>query len=236
MLCFSASSPTIEWPSGMRVLIHHDGRLQWEPRSDITTSCKLDLLAFPFDIQKCSVLLGSPIYSTSKVNLTSNSEEILLADFSDSADWLVSQSSVLWSEASLHCWHTSSKCPQLTFSLTLMRRSLYYWLVILLPAFVLSVLSLVTFWVPIQDGSKSHMAAIVLLAFTAFLFVAMEATPLCPLHIPILGKVSGQGSLRRPPMSSLIQITIMHRCNPVVNGFAIDSHDLFRLLHSKKYS
>ena len=180
----------MDWPPSLRVLIHHDGKLQWEPAYDVTTSCALDLLTFPFDVQECSVILGSPVYSTSKVNLTSRSEDLLLTNYSNSADWLLADTEIMWSEVTSDCWQANSRCPQLTFKMTLTRRSLYYWLVVILPALVLSILSLVTFWVPIQDGSKSHLAVIVLITFTAFLFVATEATPLCPLHIPLLGNTS----------------------------------------------
>ena len=46
----------------MGVLISHTGRIHWEPGGIFSTTCDMDITFFPFDIQKCSIVVGTWAY------------------------------------------------------------------------------------------------------------------------------------------------------------------------------
>jgi len=46
----------------IRVLLHSDGRLHWEPGGIFKTTCDIDIGNFPFDTQHCPMLIGAYSY------------------------------------------------------------------------------------------------------------------------------------------------------------------------------
>ena len=51
----------------IRVLLHSDGRLHWEPGGIFKTTCDIDIGHFPFDTQHCPMLIGAYSYYRSAV-------------------------------------------------------------------------------------------------------------------------------------------------------------------------
>jgi len=43
----------------IRVLIAHNGVVHWEPGGVFTTTCDIEILYFPFDMQACEIILGT---------------------------------------------------------------------------------------------------------------------------------------------------------------------------------
>jgi len=46
----------------IRVLIAHDGVVHWEPGGVFMTTCDIEILYFPFDMQACQIELGACLY------------------------------------------------------------------------------------------------------------------------------------------------------------------------------
>lgn len=46
----------------IRVLLHSNGRLHWEPGGIFKTTCDIDIAYFPFDSQNCPLVIGSYSY------------------------------------------------------------------------------------------------------------------------------------------------------------------------------
>ncbi len=42
----------------IRVLLAHDGWMHWEPGGIFRTTCDIDITYFPFDVQRCPLLIG----------------------------------------------------------------------------------------------------------------------------------------------------------------------------------
>jgi len=54
----------------IRVLLHSDGRLHWEPGGIFKTTCDIDIGNFPFDTQHCPLLIGAYSYYRSAVSIS----------------------------------------------------------------------------------------------------------------------------------------------------------------------
>ena len=67
------------------------------------------------------------------------------------------------------------------------RRIHYYFVNIMLPCFMLSVLVLVAFCIPPEAGEKISCGISVLLAFTVFLLMVSETVPKTSLQMPVIG-------------------------------------------------
>lgn len=87
----------------IRVLLSHDGRLHWEPGGIFRTTCDIDITYFPFDTQRCPVLIGAYSYYSSKMNITNASDIILMHDFQQNGEWHIQSTSAKWNLTILDC-------------------------------------------------------------------------------------------------------------------------------------
>ena len=94
----------------IRVLLHSDGLLHWEPGLDAScrhpcempsyhlelhwepggifrTTCDINIAYFPFDSQRCLLLIGAYSYHSSRMNITNASRAISTHDFSVNGEW-----------------------------------------------------------------------------------------------------------------------------------------------------
>lgn len=73
-----------------RVVVSHDGLVQWVPLCKWTTTCSIDVTYFPFDVQRCRVIFANWIYMAHQVNLTLAAPTTLnLKEFSNNSEWLL---------------------------------------------------------------------------------------------------------------------------------------------------
>jgi len=80
----------------IRVLLHSDGRLHWEPGGIFRTTCDIDIAYFPFDSQICPLLIGAYSYHSTRMNITNASSAISTHDFRINGEWHVASTSAHW--------------------------------------------------------------------------------------------------------------------------------------------
>ncbi|VDO87497.1 unnamed protein product [Schistosoma margrebowiei] len=78
--------------------------------------------------------------------------------------------------------------PDLRFTIYMRRRTLYYLFNIIFPCLWLTVLSLVSFWLPPDSGEKITLGITVLLAFSVFMLLIAENMPATSEFVPLIGK------------------------------------------------
>lgn len=172
----------------IRVLLHSDGRLHWEPGGIFRTTCDIDIALFPFDTQHCPLLIGAYSYPSSKMNITNASSLISTHDFRINGEWEVYRTSAVWNITMLSC--AQDGYPHVIFTLHLERRCKFYIMNIVLPCVMLSVLIMIGFCLPPDAGEKISLGISVLLAFTVFLLMIADAIPRTSLAIPLIGKTN----------------------------------------------
>ena len=78
--------------------------------------------------------------------------------------------------------------PDVTITLVIRRKILYYTYNVILPCMMLSVLTLLVFCIPPDSGEKIALGVTVLLAFSVFMLAISEKLPETSESIPLLGK------------------------------------------------
>ena len=74
MLCCSAVTFYEEtYYEYFRVHVNHRGRVIWAFGGKFETSCEMDTLLYPFDLQKCPIVIANWIYTASAVDLVNGS-------------------------------------------------------------------------------------------------------------------------------------------------------------------
>lgn len=57
-----------------KAVLHHDGRVIWNPPAIYKSACLIDIQYFPFDKQECKMKFGSWTYDGNQVDLRHNKE------------------------------------------------------------------------------------------------------------------------------------------------------------------
>jgi len=80
----------------IRVLLHSDGLLHWEPGGIFRTTCDINIAYFPFDSQRCPLLIGAYSYHSTRMNITNASRAISTHDFRVNGEWHIITTSAEW--------------------------------------------------------------------------------------------------------------------------------------------
>ena len=139
------------------VVVNNKGKTLWMPQAILRSSCSFDTKYFPFDVQKCHLKFGSWTYNGNKLNIDFVSQQSFdLSNFVVSNEW-----DIMENYATRHVkYYTccpNEPYPDLTFYLTLHRKVAFYTFILVLPCALLSLLTLVIFWVPPESPAKLQL-------------------------------------------------------------------------------
>ncbi|ESO84741.1 hypothetical protein LOTGIDRAFT_131697, partial [Lottia gigantea] len=169
------------------VVVQHTGNLLWMPQAILNSSCSFDTLYFPFDEQTCYLKFGSWTYSGDQLNV----EFLLGQDKMDLHEYMKSNEWDLIDNSGKRNVKYYSCCPEpyidLTFKLSFRRRVAFYTFILILPCGLLSLLTLVIFWVPPESPAKLQLGMNIFLAFFVLLLLLADYTPRAATTIPLIG-------------------------------------------------
>ncbi|CAH1268275.1 CHRNA9 [Branchiostoma lanceolatum] len=194
------------------VALDFTGHIYWDSPAITKSSCEVDVSFFPFDRQKCRLTFGSWTYSGSQIDVWNESFTGDLTDYVRNAEWeLVGMPSIRNLIVYGCC---PDPFPDVTFSINLERKSLYYIFNLILPCMLISMLAPMSFYLPADSGEKVSLGITVLLALTVFQLVVAEALPPSE-NIPLIGKYY-IASMTLMSLSTGMSCFVMniHHCGP----------------------
>ncbi|XP_050402295.1 neuronal acetylcholine receptor subunit alpha-7 isoform X2 [Patella vulgata] len=166
-------------------MVSYKGKVFWPPIVKFRSTCHIDITYFPFDDQLCHMKFGSWAYDGFQVDVFNRSNPIDLSNFVSNGEW-----DLLSVKAERHV--VKYPCcpepfPDVTFSIHLRRRTLYYMYNVIVPCIMLSVLTLLVFWMSPDSGEKVTLGLTVLLAFSVFMLLIAENMPATSSFVPLIG-------------------------------------------------
>ncbi|XP_070551989.1 neuronal acetylcholine receptor subunit alpha-10-like [Ptychodera flava] len=173
------------------------------------TTCTIDATYFPFDEQRCSLKFGSWSYDGGMIDLyldeTTGSTEAYVSNGEwDLVGFPSQRNSILYS-----C------CPNpyvdVTYTLHIRRRSLFYIYNIVLPAVLLFILVLVGFYLPSDCGERMTLFVTSMLALMVFLTLASDFMPPTSESTPYI-------------QSYLITTIALVAVSSLLTAFTLDMH------------
>jgi nicotinic acetylcholine receptor len=78
--------------------------------------------------------------------------------------------------------------PDLTFNITMRRKTLFYTVNLIIPCVAISLMTLLVFYLPSECGEKVTLSTSILVSLTVFLLLLAEIVPPTSLAVPLLGK------------------------------------------------
>ena len=166
-----------------RATIFNDGTIMWIPGFQWRTVCTVDLYHFPFDTQLCHVKFTSWQYGGNFVNF-STLGDIMLNVYEPNEQWELLNTSMWTDQLPV----SERELPVLGFSLLIRRKPMYYMLNVLVPAFTISLVSVMVFLLPTEAGEKISLSITVLLSYVLLLIIVSDVTPKSGDSIPLISE------------------------------------------------
>ncbi|CAG0899685.1 unnamed protein product [Darwinula stevensoni] len=167
------------------VLIYPNGEVLWVPPAIYQSSCTIDVTYFPFDQQTCLMKFGSWTFNGDQVSLHlyNNKKYVDLSDYWKSGTW-----DIIEVPAYLNVYEGTPKDTDITFYITIRRKTLFYTVNLILPTVLISFLCVLVFYLPAEAGEKVTLGISILLSLVVFLLLVSKILPPTSLVLPLIAK------------------------------------------------
>ncbi|XP_038672981.1 5-hydroxytryptamine receptor 3A-like isoform X1 [Scyliorhinus canicula] len=174
-------------PELLYLYVHHTGKVIYGRPLRIVSSCNLNILYFPFDIQKCP-LSASPItlrdYDV-KLHLEQTSEEVTSKStkiFASKGEWELIQ--IEASEKKfLDDW---ASYDYVSWEVTIKRRPMFYIVNLLIPSAFLMATDIMSFYLPTHSFDRASFKMTLMLGYSVFLIIVKDLLPSNSTHTPLI--------------------------------------------------
>ncbi|XP_013099122.1 acetylcholine receptor subunit beta-like 2 isoform X2 [Stomoxys calcitrans] len=178
-----------------KATLKYTGEVFWEPPAIYKSSCEMNVEYFPYDEQICFMKFGSWTYNGAQVDLKhldqvpgSNLVQIGidLSEFYLSVEWDILEVPATKNEE--YYPDTLEPFSDITFKLTMRRKTLFYTVNLIIPCVALTFLTVLVFYLPSDSGEKVTLCISILVSLTVFFLLLAEIIPPTSLAVPLLGK------------------------------------------------
>ncbi|XP_052776614.1 neuronal acetylcholine receptor subunit alpha-7-like [Mya arenaria] len=218
--------------NSLKVIVNHDGKVEWNPTEVFQTTCAADVRKFPFDTQKCSMVFEAFGYTGKEVKMQSLEDHIDFHGYGSTAGWTIVETEM---EAIVS--DDGDDDIHIICSLTLRRNPVYFILNVFLPIVLLSFMNICVFILPVQSGEKASFVITVFLALAVFLTIVSGNLPENSDNVSMLNVYVFISTLLSVLIAivTIVQIRLYHRDPelPVPNCLQSMAH-LFTT-HAKKF-
>ncbi|KAL3060159.1 hypothetical protein OYC64_014692 [Pagothenia borchgrevinki] len=166
------------------VLVNSSGFCEYLPPGIFVSTCSVDVRWFPFDIQRCELKFGSWTFDGWLLDLQMKEADV--SGYMTNGEWDLLEVPGDRHELFYDC--CAEPYPDVTFVVTLRRRTLFYALNLLMPCVLLSSMTLVCFLLPANSGEKISLGITVLLSLTVFMLMVAEIMPATSDSVPLIGQ------------------------------------------------
>ncbi|XP_052079759.1 acetylcholine receptor subunit alpha-like isoform X3 [Mytilus californianus] len=165
----------------MRIL--KEGKVNWAQMRMITTHCESDITYYPFDTQKCSIVLSTWSYSNSEVTILFDNNPVVMDFFSENGEWVYAGYGT-----SVYTEYRGDIFPfdMAKLEFKFVRRPGFMVMNIILPVIGVAILTSFVFKVAVDSGEKIGYCLTVMLAYAVYLTLVADNMPTTSVNISIL--------------------------------------------------
>lgn len=181
----SAEANIVEHYAKTNKIVYSSGNVLWVPTAKFETYCAMDLKLWPFDVQNCSIKIGSWTYSGHQIDLQiADSAADITEYYHENSEW-----KILKTGTERHTKYYAC-CPDpyidLTFNLLIQRRSPMFKAIVITPAIVVVFMTLASFWLPPQSGEKLLLNGIACVVICILLMFFSQLLPILAASPPLI--------------------------------------------------
>lgn len=185
---YNFADPRLKEQRETLVVVEYDGAVMWMPQAILRSNCPFSTTYFPFDAQMCRLKFGSWTYDGTQLDLEffQDAQMMSLANYLSATEWDIVDNFANKTEFFYDCC-PNQPYPDLTFYIKIKRKVAFYTFILILPCALLSLLTLVIFWVPPESPAKLVLGMNVFVAFFVLLLLLAESTPKAAESVPLIG-------------------------------------------------
>ncbi|KAL4227369.1 Neuronal acetylcholine receptor subunit alpha-7 [Mactra antiquata] len=186
ILMYNSADEKFDGTYHSNVVVKSDGSCDWIPPGMFRSTCSIDISWFPFDDQKCELKFGSWTHDGRYLDLQmADASGGDISSFIRNGEWELIGVPVKRNVQEYEC------CPEfyidLTYTIHIRRRTLYYGFNIIIPCLLISSMSLLLFLLPPDAGEKISLGVTILLSLMVFLLLVAETMPPTSDALPLIG-------------------------------------------------
>ncbi|XP_016418488.1 neuronal acetylcholine receptor subunit alpha-7-like [Sinocyclocheilus rhinocerous] len=184
ILLYNSADERFDATFHTNVLVNSSGACQYLPPGIFKSTCYIDVRWFPFDLQRCDLKFGSWTYGGWSLDLQMIDADI--TGYIANGEWDLVEVPGRRNEKFYDC--CKEPYPDVTFTVVMRRRTLYYGLNLLIPCVLISTLALLVFLLPADSGEKISLGITVLLSLTVFMLLVAEIMPATSDSVPLIAQ------------------------------------------------
>ncbi|CAB3400753.1 unnamed protein product [Caenorhabditis bovis] len=191
VLLYNSADENFDSTYPVNYVVSYTGDVLQVPPGILKLSCKIDITYFPFDDQMCHLKFGSWTYSGNFIDLRINGPEGKnISEEGIDIQYYVQNGE--WNLLAVPARHETNifdeqPYPSLFFYLVIQRRTLYYGLNLIIPSFLISLMTVLGFTLPPDAGEKITLEITILLSVCFFLSMVADMTPPTSEAVPLIG-------------------------------------------------
>merc|ERR1719193_1729978 len=153
LLLYNSADEKFDGTYQTNVVVGSEGHCLFIPPGIFKSTCKIDITWFPFDDQQCDLKFGSWTYSGWQLELILNKAEGGdISTYVPNGEWDLIGVPGKRNSVTYEC------CPEpyvdITFTIHIRRRTLYYFFNLIVPCVLISSMALLGFTLPPDSGEK----------------------------------------------------------------------------------
>lgn len=184
LLYNSATGSDVDHYGSTHVLVYGNGEVLWVPPATFQSFCEIDIRYWPFDTQQCTLILGSWTFNRNQVDLRVKNGSFIDDLILQNSQWDIVKTSSERNVKKYAC--CDEEYVDIKFNVTLIRRSPTYRAVVIVPATVIILMTLATFWLPPHYGEKILLNGVNLIIVVMFLIYFAQRLTTMSAQTPLI--------------------------------------------------
>ncbi|CAD5111727.1 DgyrCDS1015 [Dimorphilus gyrociliatus] len=168
-----------------RVRVFSDGSVSWSTAMIVRTHCDIDMTNFPWDVQVCHVEFSTMTYQKD-IQYVPAYNEVSRQAFKKNPQWNLIKTKLRTYDMFIKIGDHNGTGTVAYATFILARQSRYYTMIIVVPSFVIIIVTGFTLLLPFKSGEKVSLNITVLLSYTMLLILMSSIMPENSLNFPIL--------------------------------------------------
>uniref|UniRef100_A0A8C2YXH0 5-hydroxytryptamine receptor 3B n=1 Tax=Cyclopterus lumpus TaxID=8103 RepID=A0A8C2YXH0_CYCLU len=207
------------------VYVNSSGSVKYYRPMQVVLACSLEMYAFPFDKQNCSLTFRSWLHSVKEIDLALwRSAEAIANDkreFMNDGEWeLLSIPSSYWQ---IH--QDDTDYAHIQFNVLIRRRPLLYVVGLLIPSIFLMLVDVTSFYLPLSSGTRIAFKISILLGYTLFRVNLTDELPATAVNTPLIGVFFAvcMALLMLSLIKSILVVKLLHHSEKEVRQMSVSA-------------
>ena len=139
----------------LKILLIKKGKIFWpNPLTEMRIRCSMGIAWFPYDDQLCTIIFGSWSYTLSYLNYTFMNEFSSLQGYSENNEWSLREYKPYRKEIKYENWIENDLFSEIHYKIVIQRKPLFVLQNFCIPAFMLCIITLCSFFMPFAQGKQ----------------------------------------------------------------------------------